>query len=115
MTPGACHSDFDRESTGLKKTALSVLAMLIARTTEVGSRTLVAGAAGGTESQGQYMADCVVAKYVSVGIYGSHIAYVEYRPSELVLSGEGQELQTRLWDQTMKKLKMIQQGISQNI
>ena len=38
------------------------MAGLIARTTEVGSRTLVAGAAAGMESQGGYMADCVVAR-----------------------------------------------------
>ena len=62
MTPGACQSDFDRESSGLKKAIFSVLDALIARSTEAGSRALVAGAIAGLESQGQYMADCVVAK-----------------------------------------------------
>jgi NAD(P)-dependent dehydrogenase (short-subunit alcohol dehydrogenase family) len=61
MTPGACRSDFDRESTGLRKMVFRVMAALIARTTEMGSRTLVAGAAAELESQGGYMADCIVA------------------------------------------------------
>ena len=115
MTPGACHSDFDRESTGLKKMVFSVMAALIARTKEVGSRTLVTGASAGQESHGQYMADCVVAKYVPLGVYASCMADVDHRPSELVLSEEGKELQARLWDQTMKKLEMIQPGLSQSI
>jgi len=37
--------------------------MLVARTTEAGSRTLVAGLAAGEESHGKYMADCRVAEY----------------------------------------------------
>ena len=40
------------------------------------------------------------------------MANVWYRPSELVLSEEGKELQERLWEQTMKKLEIIQPGIS---
>lgn len=62
MTPGACKSDFDRESTGLKALVMEVLKFLIARTTEAGSRALFAGAAAGEESHGQYMANCVVAE-----------------------------------------------------
>jgi NAD(P)-dependent dehydrogenase (short-subunit alcohol dehydrogenase family) len=62
LTPGACRSDFDRESSGLRKVVFSVLEALLARTTEAGSRTLVAGATAGLESHGQYMADCIVAK-----------------------------------------------------
>jgi hypothetical protein len=60
MTPGACNSDFDRESSGFGKFLKNMMAALIARTTEAGSRTLVAGVAAGEESQGSYMADCVV-------------------------------------------------------
>lgn len=41
--------------------AFEVIKFLIARTTEVGSRTLVAGAEVGEESHGEYMADGKVA------------------------------------------------------
>jgi retinol dehydrogenase-12 len=42
----------------------NLMSAIIARTTEVGSRTLVAGVAGGEESHGAYMADCQIAEYV---------------------------------------------------
>ncbi|KAI4177736.1 MAG: hypothetical protein LQ343_000200 [Gyalolechia ehrenbergii] len=57
LTPGFCHSDFDRELTGAKLYFMKVMRFLIARSTEVGSRTLVAAAEAGEESHGQYMAD----------------------------------------------------------
>lgn len=37
LTPGACRSDFDRESTDLSRMVHQVLARLIGRSTEVGS------------------------------------------------------------------------------
>lgn len=60
MTPGACKSDFDRESTGVQRFIAGVMAAVIARSTEQGSRTLVAGVEAGDESHGKYMADCQV-------------------------------------------------------
>ncbi|KAL2062309.1 hypothetical protein VTL71DRAFT_6575 [Oculimacula yallundae] len=61
MTPGACKSDFHRENSAIESIIQSILDALFARTTEAGSRTLVAGVAAGTESHSQYMADCLVA------------------------------------------------------
>lgn len=65
MTPGACKSDFDRESTGIGRVISSLMSAMLSRTTEVGSRTLVAAIAAGGESCGSYMADCRIAEYVS--------------------------------------------------
>ena len=42
-----------------------LMSAIIARTTEDGSRTLVAAVAAGEESQGSYMADCRVTEYVT--------------------------------------------------
>lgn len=64
MTPGACQTDFDRESTGFGRMMTNMMNAMLARTTEVGSRTLLAGLAAGEESHGSYMADCRVAEYV---------------------------------------------------
>lgn len=52
MTPGACKSDFDRESTGFARIMGNMMYAVLARTTEIGSRTLVAGLAAGEESHG---------------------------------------------------------------
>ncbi|MCJ1467930.1 hypothetical protein MMC07_006555 [Pseudocyphellaria aurata] len=56
VTPGGCHSDFDRESGTIKTVLMGVVKFMFARTTEVGSRTLVAGAAAGEDSHGKFMA-----------------------------------------------------------
>jgi hypothetical protein len=66
MTPGACKSDFDRESVGLAKFLGYIMASLVARTTEEGSRTLVNALEAGDESHGAYMADCAVREYVAL-------------------------------------------------
>jgi NAD(P)-dependent dehydrogenase (short-subunit alcohol dehydrogenase family) len=62
MTPGACQTNIRRNLTGLKKVSMGLLTMIIGRTAEAGSRTLVAGIVAGSESHGQYMADCVIAE-----------------------------------------------------
>ncbi len=63
MTPGACKSEFDRESTGVARFLMGVMRAVLARTTEVGSRTLVAGlTAVGEDFNGSYMADSQVRK-----------------------------------------------------
>ena len=61
ITPGACYSDFAREASRIKALLFEIPKFLLARSTEVGSRTLVAGAEAGEESHGQYMADSKVA------------------------------------------------------
>lgn len=60
MTPGACKSDFHRENSGVSKLVHSVMEKAIARTAEVGSRTLVLALEAGEESHGTYMADGTV-------------------------------------------------------
>lgn len=69
MTPGACKSDFDRESTGVARLMGSLMSALIARTTEAGSRTLVAAVAAGEETHGGYMADCYLVAFVLRHLY----------------------------------------------
>ncbi|KAG4433204.1 hypothetical protein IFR05_011312 [Cadophora sp. M221] len=98
MTPGACKSDFHREISGIGIIIQSILDALIARTTEAGSRTLVAGVAAGEESHGAYMADCKVAE-----------------PGPLVLGLDGKALQEKLWHQLVRQLESIQPGISKKI
>jgi hypothetical protein len=56
IDPGLCHSDLAREGSWQLTTAK----LLLARTTEAGSRTLVAGALAGPESHGKYMKDAKI-------------------------------------------------------
>jgi len=66
LTPGVCKSDFFRESTGVGRLVVGLVYLLIARSSEAGSRTLVAAGAGGEETHGKYMADSHVTRYVEV-------------------------------------------------
>ena len=62
LTPGLCHSEFGRDYGTFQQLSLNLLRFLVARTTEQGSRTLLAGAEAGEETNGQYMADCHVSR-----------------------------------------------------
>jgi hypothetical protein len=98
VNPGLCHSSLAREATGFQGLMFTFMKFLLARTTEAGSRTLVAGAEAGRESHGQYMKDC-------------HIG----EPSEFVRSEEGKKTQERVYEELMGILEKIQPGISKNI
>jgi retinol dehydrogenase 12 len=58
--PGFCRSNIMREATGAWKLFIDTLKVILARTTEVGGRTVVAGVERGKESHGQYLNDCQV-------------------------------------------------------
>jgi retinol dehydrogenase-12 len=84
INPGLCHSRIARtvESKILLKIFLSILKGLFARTTEMGSRTLVHPAIepGERERHGHYLSSCKVAE-----------------ECDYVLGSEGKEVSKRLW------------------
>ena len=64
VTPGACHTDIHREFTGWKMIKMAGLKMIIARTSEMGSRALISGIVAGDDSHGQYLADAAISRSV---------------------------------------------------
>ena len=86
-----------RDVNGIQRYLLSGLQYLVARSTEVGSRALVAGACAGMASHGKYMSDCV-----------------NVEPADWILTEEGAKLQRRVYEQTMDVLEKIEPGISKN-
>ncbi|KAI4740683.1 NAD(P)-binding protein [Aureobasidium sp. EXF-12298] len=95
MNPGFCYSELSREHSGI---AFQLMFKLLARTTEVGSRTLVAAALASHETHGQYMSNCLVEE-----------------PSKFVRSEEGRKTQEKVWAELSAKLETIQPGILKNI
>lgn len=57
--PGLCSTELSKEG-GWRGLLFSAIKILIARTAEVGSRTLVAGGVAGPDSHGQYLSDSKV-------------------------------------------------------
>ena len=98
LTPGFWHSDLMRHAVFPLNVLAWIGKRLIARTTEVGSRTLVAAAAAGEETHGQYMADCEVKE-----------------PSQYVRSPEGHTAQMRVYKELIDILENINPGIKANI
>jgi hypothetical protein len=68
---------------------------LLARKTEVGSRTLVHAGGQGVESHGKYLSDCTITE-----------------PSAFVRSAEGKETQERVWKELTQKLEGIREGVT---
>lgn len=98
LTPGFCHSSLTRDASGLVGLMIMGMKAVLARSTEVGARTLVASTAAGEESHGQYMSEGRVVE-----------------PSAFVRSEEGEKTQQRVWDELSTILEGIQPGVTSNI
>ncbi|KAJ5094735.1 hypothetical protein N7456_010596 [Penicillium angulare] len=96
VNPGLCHSQLGREA-GL---IFGVMKLIMARSTEVGSRTLLAGILTGLESHGSYMSDGLVE---NTGL------------STFVRSSDGVKARTKVWNEVTAILEGVRPGILQNI
>ncbi|KAI4909971.1 hypothetical protein J4E85_011468 [Alternaria conjuncta] len=93
VNPGFCHSEFGREN-GI---AVAIGRFLLARKTEVGSRTLTHAGISGVETHGKYLSDCEITE-----------------PSSYVRSEEGKRDQERVWKELTAKLEGIKAGITES-
>ncbi|KAI1288844.1 NAD(P)-binding protein [Xylaria venustula] len=95
VSPVLCHSNLSREAKGLQKVAFGLMETVLARTTEQGSRTLVAARIAGPKSHGQYLEDCNVGE-----------------PSDVV--AQNPDVAKRLWIDLEAKLEEIQPRVTDN-
>jgi retinol dehydrogenase-12 len=94
LNPGFCKSELAREAGWY----LYIHGLLLARSTEVGSRTILAAAEAGPETHGKYMSESLVIE-----------------PSEFVRSEEGTRVQKKVWAELTAKLEKIVPGITANL
>jgi retinol dehydrogenase 12 len=97
VNPGFCKSELGRDGAPFLA-AIKVLRLFLARSTEVGSRTLLAGACSGEDSHGMYMSDCKNQKVAS---------WIE--------TEDGARVQKKVYEQMLAVLEGIEPGISKNI
>lgn len=99
LNPGLCYSSLQREldSNALKKMAICIGMAIFARTTEVGSRALIAAAAAGPETHGAYMTN---------GKEGNAAL------SKFVKSEDGNKAQEKIWKELSEILEGIQPGVT---
>ena len=100
LNPGFCHSSLSRNSEFPKAIIFWLMKTLLARTTEVGSRTLVASAEAGEESHGKYMHDGKVGD--------EHL-------SPFVTSEEGKKTGEKVWGELKEILEKIEPGVTGNL
>ncbi|RDI85896.1 hypothetical protein Vi05172_g4148 [Venturia inaequalis] len=94
VNPGYCKSELQRYATPLRYILVKLGGFFVARSTEVGSRTLFAGAVSGEETNGKYMSNCAIAKPV---------AWID--------TEHGLQIGNKVWVNLLEVLDTIQPGI----
>ncbi|GKT40779.1 short chain dehydrogenase atnD [Colletotrichum spaethianum] len=98
LNPGLCATALFRNIPFPLTIIVKVGLKLLARSAEVGSRCLLAAAFAGEEAHGRYMSDCVVTKF-----------------PKLMQGEEGEQMQGRLWEETVELLNGVDPGVSMNL
>ena len=98
VNPAYCGSKLQRNAVPVLYFLIKLGGLFVARTTEVGSRTLFAGAVAAEGSHGKYMSDCRVKE-----------------PSAFVRSEDGVEAQKEAYKQLLVLLEGIKPGVTNNI
>lgn len=99
VTPGLTHSELaNRSPSMVEHIGAQIFKFLLARKTEVGARTLIAGACIGPDGHGKYMED---GKITEVDIW--------LPPDQL------DAIQRKTYEQTLAYLERLEPGISKNI
>jgi len=91
VNPGFCHSELARNITGLQAWNMWLRKLVLARSTEQGSRQLIWACIGGKDNVDQ--------------LRGAYISSMQVRePSDFVVGEEGKRAQTKLWDALIEEL-----------
>jgi hypothetical protein len=89
-----CNSELGRDAGW----GLWLMKLLLARTTEVGSRTLVHAGLAGSDTHGEYQSDCKSEPCIA-----------------WVRTPEGHKIQERVWAELVGKLEKIQPDVMKNL
>ena len=98
LSPGLCHSGLYRHAEWPHTWILPISLLILARTAEMGSRSLVDAASAGEETHGKYLVDCRI-----------------HPESNFARSTEGQGVKERAWVECLDILESIHPGIRELI
>ncbi|KIX06663.1 uncharacterized protein Z518_04639 [Rhinocladiella mackenziei CBS 650.93] len=88
VCPGLCRTNLGRDFSILARIFVGLYQLILARSAEEGSRTLVSGVTLGKEAHGKFW---------------SHDVF--FRKGELITNAEGKALQNKVWDEIMEVLR----------
>ncbi|KAF4311833.1 short-chain dehydrogenase [Botryosphaeria dothidea] len=92
LCPGLCWTELTRNVPWGTWLQIAIMRIFLARSAEVGSRTILHAAVAGPESHGEVCGDCEIR---------------DDKTSDFVKSDEGQRMQKRVWNQLVAKLEAI--------
>ncbi|MCJ1269493.1 hypothetical protein MMC22_009385 [Lobaria immixta] len=95
VAPGLCSTGLGRDARTFTKIMHETIRAMMARTAEVGSRTILHGLVAGEESHGKLLSGCKIKEY--------------WVPSWLS-NAEGQRLQKNIWKELSARLEKVQPG-----
>ena len=95
VAPGLCSTGLGKDARTFTKIMHGTIKAMMARTAEVGSRTILHGLVAGEESHGKLLSGCKIK---------------EYWVPEWVSNDEGQGLQKRIWKELVTRLEAVQPG-----
>jgi retinol dehydrogenase 12 len=98
VNPGLCRSGLFGNLDPAATMLFRLGNLIVGRTAEAGSRTIVAGAIAGEEAQGKYMDSCTVSE-----------------PSKFVRSEEGKKVGKKVWEELLKVLDGVVPGVADNL
>ncbi|KAL7961329.1 hypothetical protein V8C34DRAFT_274405 [Trichoderma compactum] len=96
VDPGLCKTELNHELSLFSRFKAWCLKVIMGRSAEEGSRTLIHGIAAGEESHGKYLTSCEIRE--------DHIP-------EWATNEAGQVLQKQVWTELLEKLEKIQPGV----
>lgn len=81
VNPGACKTSLTSHANASVRLQIGLIQMLVGRSAEVGSRTLLHGLSVGEEAHGRYLSECEISEYVFLNpSEHRHIAANEAEP-----------------------------------
>ncbi len=95
VAPGLCSTGLGRDARTFTKIMHETVRAMMARTAEVGSRTILHGLVAGEESHGKLLSGCKIK---------------EYWVPDWVSNAEGQRLQKEIWKELVARLEEVQPG-----
>ncbi|KAL4867501.1 hypothetical protein BDV12DRAFT_186672 [Aspergillus spectabilis] len=95
VAPGLCTTGLGRDARTFTKIIHEAIRAMLARTAEVGSRTILHGLLVGGDGHGKLLSGCKIK---------------EYWVPTWITNEEGQKLQKRIWDELVSRLESVRPG-----
>lgn len=116
VNPGLCTTELTQHLGFVLRNIIGLMRLLLARTAEEGSRTLLHGAVAGTQSHGTYLSECKVKEYAHPLPLNEYYIDIRCRDTvpDWVTNDSGRKVQEHIWKDLTGRLETIHPGCVSN-